>query len=170
MHVRPIGPLVDSLRQLGLDICYRGREGCLPLSVHLSPQGKHPSTPVYVGKTIHIDGSLSSQFVSGIVLATVGALNASSTLASTVIEVTSFGGKRGNPTSRQFIDLTLDCCRSFGFPPVEVDWKQGRIVFQNGQNTSWKQLSEGSGREFRIPGDATSASYPLAFAAITGNS
>ena len=60
MKQRPMAPLVDALRILGADIQYAEKEGCLPLLI----QGK----PIVGGK-VGIDASVSSQFVSSLLLA-----------------------------------------------------------------------------------------------------
>ena len=59
MRQRPIGPLVDALRQLGADIGYLGEEGFPPLRV----TGK-----TLQGGEVRMNGSVSSQFVSAIMM------------------------------------------------------------------------------------------------------
>ncbi|MDE5684759.1 MAG: 3-phosphoshikimate 1-carboxyvinyltransferase [Muribaculaceae bacterium] len=56
---RPIAPLVDALRELGADIAYEGKEGYPPLRV----EGRRLS-----GGTIAIDASVSSQFISALMM------------------------------------------------------------------------------------------------------
>src|SRR5512146_1396863 len=60
MHERPIGDLVDALRQLGANIEYLGNEGFPPLKI--SPAN-------LVGDTVRIRGDVSSQFLSGLLMA-----------------------------------------------------------------------------------------------------
>ena len=60
MHERPIGDLVDALRQLGANIRYLGNEGFPPLAI--SP-GK------LEGNTVSVRGDVSSQFLTGILMA-----------------------------------------------------------------------------------------------------
>lgn len=60
MKQRPMAPLVEALRSLDADIQYVEKEGCLPLHIH----GK----PIAGGK-VSIDASVSSQFVSSLLLA-----------------------------------------------------------------------------------------------------
>ena len=60
MKQRPMAPLVEALRSLDTDIQYVEKEGCLPLHIH----GK----PISGGK-VSIDASVSSQFVSSLLLA-----------------------------------------------------------------------------------------------------
>lgn len=59
MKQRPIGPLVEALRDLGADIEYADRNGFPPLLI----KGRHLSS-----KSVTIDASVSSQFVSGLML------------------------------------------------------------------------------------------------------
>lgn len=60
MLQRPIGPLVDTLRSLGANIEYTGQEGCPPLKI---------SGTQLKGGEATIDASVSSQFVSALMLA-----------------------------------------------------------------------------------------------------
>ena len=60
MRQRPIGPLVEALRQLGAEITCLNQEGCLPVRVC----GK-----ALAGGTVTLDASQSSQFVSALLLA-----------------------------------------------------------------------------------------------------
>ena len=60
MHERPIGDLVDALRQLGADIRYLGSEGFPPLQI--SPAN-------LAGDTMQVRGDVSSQFLTGLLMA-----------------------------------------------------------------------------------------------------
>ena len=60
MHERPIGDLVDALRQLGADIRYLGNEGFPPLQI--SPAN-------LAGDTVQVRGDVSSQFLTGLLMA-----------------------------------------------------------------------------------------------------
>ena len=59
MRQRPIGVLVDTLRRLGAEIEYLGEEGLPPLKI----EGKR-----LTGGEIEIDSSVSSQFVSAVLM------------------------------------------------------------------------------------------------------
>jgi 3-phosphoshikimate 1-carboxyvinyltransferase len=59
MKKRPIGKLVDALRQLGANIEYREKQGYPPLKIN----GK-----VLNGDFVEIDGNISSQFVSSLLM------------------------------------------------------------------------------------------------------
>ena len=61
MHERPIGDLVDALRQIGADINYLGQEGYPPLQI--SPAA------IRAGGEISIRGNVSSQFLTALLMA-----------------------------------------------------------------------------------------------------
>ena len=61
MHERPIGDLVDGLRQLGADVTYLGNEGFPPLQ--LKPAKIQP------GGVVKVRGDVSSQFLTGLLMA-----------------------------------------------------------------------------------------------------
>lgn len=86
MKKRPIGILVDALRQLGADITYLETAGFPPLEI----QGKDLK-----GGKLSIDGSVSSQFVSALLLI---APNLSSPLT---IEMNTL-------VSKPYVDLTME--------------------------------------------------------------
>ncbi len=60
MRARPVGPVLDALRALGVEVDDDGR-GALPFAVH--------ATGTVPGGTVVIDASASSQFVSALLLA-----------------------------------------------------------------------------------------------------
>ncbi|MEO0513335.1 MAG: 3-phosphoshikimate 1-carboxyvinyltransferase [Planctomycetota bacterium] len=96
MRQRPIGPLVDALKQVGVTARYAGEPGCPP--VILAP----PAAGLPVGATITLGELPSSQFVSGLLM--VGAFLP--------------GGLRlkieGEVTSRTYIDMTLSLLKKLG--------------------------------------------------------
>src|SRR5690606_32361435 len=61
MHERPIGDLVDALRQLGADIRYNGKEGYPPLEL--------VRAEIQVPEVISVRGDVSSQFLTALLLA-----------------------------------------------------------------------------------------------------
>ena len=61
MHERPIGDLVDALRQLGCDIHYLGVAGYPPLRIG-RPQLK-------LDAPIQVRGDVSSQFLTALLMA-----------------------------------------------------------------------------------------------------
>ena len=70
MHERPIGDLVEALRQLGADIKYLGNEGFPPLQI--SPPSPPSSLPEGEGEGeggAQVRGDVSSQFLTGLLMA-----------------------------------------------------------------------------------------------------
>ena len=137
MHERPIGPLVAALRQLGADIRYGDREGYPPLEI---------TGTGLAGGTVDLDGSLSSQFVSALLMA--------APLARSPVTVM----RRGELVSDPYIEITRQCMARFG---VEVAWPEPRRL----EIPSVSYQSPGT---IAVEGDASSASYFLAAAAIAG--
>jgi 3-phosphoshikimate 1-carboxyvinyltransferase len=138
MYERPIGHLVDALAQWQADITYLGQADYPPLRI----LGK----PLSAG-AVKIDGSVSSQFLTA-VLMIAPLLNGDS-----VIEI------EGDLVSKPYIDITLALMARFGVV-VQNDQYQ-RFVVQGNQQYQ-------APGDFLVEGDASSASYFLAAAAIAG--
>ncbi|MCH8551319.1 MAG: 3-phosphoshikimate 1-carboxyvinyltransferase [Natronospirillum sp.] len=138
MYERPIGDLVDALRPLGADIDYLGTEGYPPLCIRGSG---------LKGGRVSIRGNISSQFLTALLMA------APLADGDLTIEV------EGELVSRPYIDITLDVMRRFG---VEVDNQSYQAFHVKGNQ---RYQSPGS---IMVEGDASSASYFLAAAAIAG--
>ncbi len=138
MEERPIGDLVDALTQAGATIYYLKEEGYPPLRI---------AAHGLKGGSITIDGSVSSQFLTALLMAAPMAAQDS------IITVA------GELVSKPYIDITLEMMRRFG---VEAD------------NRGYRRLVIGGGQYYTSPGrylvegDASSASYFLAAAAIKG--
>ena len=96
MLVRPIGDLVEGLRQLGVTVNYKGEEGYPPLAI---------SGPMNPGN-ISIRGDSSSQYLSGLLM-TLPLLSSDSQIS---IE--------GDLVSRTYVEMTLNCMAGLG---VQVD-------------------------------------------------
>ena len=142
MFERPIGSLVDSLKQAGADVTYLQNENYPPLKIK--------GTGLKGGK-ITIDGSVSSQFLTAFLMAAPMASE------DTRIEIV------GELVSKPYIKITLQIMQDFG---VEVDNVGGEYqVF----NIKGSQTYQAPG-EYLVEGDASSASYFLAAAAIGGGS
>nr|WP_319573413.1 3-phosphoshikimate 1-carboxyvinyltransferase [uncultured Draconibacterium sp.] len=103
MQQRPIAILVDALIQLGAQIEYLGNEGCPPLKI----LGSHLK-----GQTIELDGSVSSQYISALLL-----------IAPTIENGLTLKLK-GNITSRSYIKLTLELMAKFG---IQYRWDENEI-------------------------------------------
>jgi len=137
MRLRPIGPLVDGLRQLGVRARCLGANDCPPVVVEAA------GLP---GGACRIDGSLSSQYFSALLMV--------APYAEDEVVIAS----EGELVSRSYLAMTVQAMADFG---VSVDWDgAGRFRVPRGQLYH--------GREYRIEGDASSASYFLGAAAITG--
>ena len=137
MLKRPVGALVNALKQLGVWVSFAERDGYPPIFVK--------ARGLQGGKAT-VDGTLSSQFVSSLLL--------SGPYAEKEVEVEV----QGTMVSRPYIDITIDVMERFG---VEVYREHdGYFRVPSGQ-------IYGS-REFDIEGDVSSASYFWAAAAVTG--
>ena len=139
MHERPIGDLVDALRQLGADIGCTGKEGYPPLRIH-------PAT-IKPGGVVRIRGDVSSQFLTGLLMALP------LTGVETAVEVI------GELTSKPYIEITLATMARFGVQVVREGWQ--RFVVPAGS------VYRSPGTVY-VEGDASSASYFLALGAIGG--
>lgn len=138
MKERPIQHLVDALRQAGAEIQYLEQEGYPPLAIR--------NVGLKGGK-VKIDGSVSSQFLTALLMA------APMASADTEIEII------GELVSKPYIDITLNMMAAFG---VEVENHHYQRFTVKGQ----QQYQ--SPQHFLVEGDASSASYFLAAAAIKG--
>ncbi|MDE5285323.1 MAG: 3-phosphoshikimate 1-carboxyvinyltransferase, partial [Buchnera aphidicola] len=139
MHERPIAHLVNALQQGGSYIKYKKNEGYPPI---LSYGG-------FIGGSIVLDGSISSQFLTSLLI------SAPLAIKNTTIFI------KGNLVSKPYIDITLSLIKNFG---VDIEHKNYSVFYITG-NQTYK-----SPGEYRIEGDASSASYFLAAAAIKGGS
>ncbi|KAJ6440855.1 pentafunctional AROM polypeptide [Purpureocillium lavendulum] len=141
MKTRPIGPLVDALRLNGVDIEYLEQEKSLPIRVD--------ATGGFKGGLIELAATVSSQYVSSILMAAPYAKNP--------VTLRLVGGK---PISQPYIDMTISMMRSFG---VTVTKSTTEMDTYHIPQASYQNPSE-----YIIESDASSATYPLAVAAITG--
>ena len=142
MHERPIGDLVDGLRQLGAQIDYLGQEGYPPLRI--TGVALHPKPEIVV------KGNTSSQFLTGL-------LQAAPQLSRqwqqpVVVRV------EGELISRPYVDLSIGMLRQFGVVIQEPE--PNRFVVE-----PCDLVSPG---ELFVEGDASSASYFLAAGLLGG--
>jgi len=138
MKERPIGHLVDALREAGVKISYKENEGYPPLLIEANGLR---------GGDVKIDGAISSQFLTALLLA---APLAKEDMTISII---------GELVSKPYIDITLHIMKEFGVDVVNDNYQTFRI--KGGQN--YKAVET-----FMVEGDASSASYFLAAAAIKG--
>lgn len=138
MKERPIKHLVEALHQLGADICYLENEGYPPIAIRNSGLN---------GGNVKIDGSISSQFLTALLMAAPLAEQ------DMTIEIV------GELVSKPYIDMTLRMMKDFGVQ-VENQHYQRFYIKGNQRYISPKQ--------YLVEGDASSASYFLAAGAIKG--
>lgn len=142
MKQRPIGALVDALRNVGSEIDYMGSSGSLPLKIH--------SNLGLAGGVIELAATISSQYVSSILMC--------APYAKSPVTLKLIGGK---PISELYIDMTIAMMKSFGIN-----------VAKSTSNLYTYHIPLGVYRnptDYVIESDASSATYPLAVAAITGS-
>ena len=138
MKERPILHLVDALRQAGAEIRYLENEGYPPLAIRNSG---------IKGGKLKIDGSISSQFLTALLM--------SAPLAENDTEIKIIG----ELVSKPYIDITLAMMRDFGVHVENHHYQK----FQVKGNQSY--ISPG---KYLVEGDASSAYYFLAAGAIKG--
>ncbi len=139
MHERPIGDLVDALRQLGCQIDYTGNDGFPPLKIG------QPS--LKLDAPIAVRGDVSSQFLTALLLALP--LVAKQDIHIDVI---------GELISKPYIEITLNLLAKFGITVQREGWM--RFTIPGGA----KYQSPG---EIWVEADASSASYFIALGAIS---
>lgn len=141
MKVRPIGPLVKSLRENGVDVKYLEKEHSLPIDVAASGG--------FAGGEINLAATVSSQYVSSLLMC--------APYAKEPVTLRLVGGK---PISQPYIDMTTAMMASFGIKVVRSTKEDHTYHIPQGiyQNPA----------EYVVESDASSATYPLAVAAITG--
>jgi 3-phosphoshikimate 1-carboxyvinyltransferase len=144
MHERPIGDLVDALRQLGADIRYLGNEGFPPLEIFPA---------AVAGDTVRVRGDVSSQFLTGLLMA-LPLLN-----RTVKIEVV------GELISKPYIKITIDMMYCFG---ASVAYDNGLSNFTIAADNHYTVPDLGKVYVVYVEGDASSASYFLAAGAIGG--
>lgn len=137
MKERPIKHLVDALRQGGAEIDYLETRGYPPLQLRGG----------FVGGDISVDGSVSSQFLTALLM--------TAPLAEQDTQIHIIG----DLVSKPYIDITLKMMAIFG---VTVNNDNYQIFSIQGQQTYL------SPEHYLVEGDASSASYFLAAGAIKG--
>ena len=139
MHERPIGDLVDGLRQLGCQIDYLGQDGYPPLRIKAAE-------PFNLSQPIKVRGDVSSQFLTALLLALP--LVATQDI---VIEV------QGELISKPYIDITLNLLARFGIKVKRDGWQKFTI------SAGSRYQSPGN---IHVEADASSASYFVALGAL----
>lgn len=144
MHERPIGDLVDTLRQLGCRIDYLGNEGYPPLRFSAGADGLRIHSP------LRVRGDVSSQFLTALLLA----LPLVTESGPVVVEV------EGELISKPYVDITLNLLKRFGISVERDGWQRFTIP----QGCTYT-----SPADIHVEGDASSASYFVALGAIAAS-
>ena len=170
MHERPIGDLVDALRQLGCAIDYLGQDGYPPLRLR-------PEQSLKLDAPIQVRGDVSSQFLTALLMALpLVAQQRAPTLGTGVSSLPPEGAPEpgGGPSasgdivievvgeliSRPYIEITLKLLQRFGIAVRREGWQ--RFTIPAGS----RYQSPG---EIYVEGDASSASYFVALGAIAAD-
>ena len=138
MKERPIGHLITALSQLNADTEYLENQDYPPLKIN----GK-----ALTGNTVTIDGSISSQFLTAILMITP------LLKADTEIKI------EGELVSKPYIDITLNIMNRFGVDVKNNDYQSFTVK----GNQTYQSVEK-----YMVEGDASSASYFLAAGAIKG--
>ena len=141
MYERPIGDLVDALRQLGCKIDYLKDEGFPPLRIG------QPDFSQLSSEAIKVRGDVSSQFLTSLLMA----LPLLAKDRDISIEVV------GELISKPYIHITLELLARFGIAVRNDNWQ--RFVIPAG----CRYQSPG---DIHVEADASSASYFIALGAI----
>lgn len=136
MRQRPIGDLIDALRSLGANIETEAAVDCPPVVIHANGLR---------GGVSSIRGDVSSQFLSGLLLAAPYAEH------PVTLELV------GELVSVPYVTMTVEVMRAFG---GKVAWHDARLAIDNSHRYS--------GQTYAIEPDASAASYFWGAAAITG--
>lgn len=132
---RPMGMMIEPLRSLGVEV--RDGGGFLPIEV---------CGPIH-GGTLTVDGSISSQFITGLLLALPMAQD------DTTLKVT-------NPVSTPYIDMTIDSARRFGIEIMHNKGDYSEFFIEGRQQYTPTDIA--------IEGDWSGAATMLVAGAIAG--
>ena len=141
MKQRPIGDLVDALRKTGAEIKYKETDGCLPLQIK--------ALGGFAGGTIALAAKISSQYVSSLLMC--------APYAKEPVTLKLVGGK---PVSQPYIDMTIAMMLSWGIQVERSDTEEHVYYIPQGRYRN--------PADYVVESDASSATYPLAIAALTG--
>lgn len=141
MKQRPIGDLVDALTVNGAGVEYLERKGSLPLKIAASGG--------FAGGKINLAAKVSSQYVSSLLMC--------APYAKEPVTLKLVGGK---PISQPYIDMTTAMMRSFGVDVQKSTTEEHTYHIP--------QANYVNPAEYIVESDASSATYPLAIAAVTG--
>ena len=143
MQERPQGPLVDALRSNGVDVEYIGRPGSRSLPLRIAAAGG------FAGGDIELTAKVSSQYVSSILMC--------APYAKKPVTLRLVGDK---VISQPYIDMTIAMMAQFG---VDVERSKTEANVYHVPKQAYSNPAE-----YEVESDASSATYPLAMAAISG--
>lgn len=136
MSKRPVSPLINALRELGAEIKYLSNEGYYPLLI----KGKE-----LCGGEVSLSGNISSQFISGLLIA------APYFKESITVNI------KDHIVQHSYVLLTLELMKKFG-ANVQYDNNLKRIIVCPSKYTS---------QDVNLEADVSTACYFLALAAVT---
>ncbi|EGE4659845.1 3-phosphoshikimate 1-carboxyvinyltransferase [Salmonella bongori serovar 48:i:- str. 94-0708] len=121
MKERPIGHLVDALRQGGANIDYLEQENYPPLRLRGG----------FTGGDVEVDGSVSSQFLTALLM------TAPLATKNTVIRI------KGELVSKPYIDITLNLMKTFGIEIENHHYQQFAVKGGQQYQSPGRYLVEG---------------------------
>ncbi|MBU4077500.1 MAG: 3-phosphoshikimate 1-carboxyvinyltransferase, partial [Euryarchaeota archaeon] len=134
---RPNTPLLNALNDLGAETFSTRNNGMAPIVV----RGKMR------GGRVYIDGSISSQFISALLIACPFAKNETKVII------------KGEMKSRPYVNITIDMLKDAG----------ARIIEDGPNSFTIPPEQEYDMRSYNVPGDFSSASYMMAAGALCGD-
>lgn len=140
MRERPIGPLVEAVRKSGVHVTYEGRDGFLPIQIE---------SDGLTGGDITVDARVSSQFLSGLLMA------APCARAPVTVFVPD------EPVSQPYVTMTVRMMQQWGISVVAAP-------SGSGTRFSVPAPQRYAARKYAVEPDASAASYFMAAAALTG--
>jgi 3-phosphoshikimate 1-carboxyvinyltransferase len=139
LRKRPMQPALDALGQLGV-VCYSSRmNGLAPLLIKGGG---------IQGGSVIINGNMSSQFLSSLLISTI---YAKSTVSIHV---------KGQQVSKPYVDSTIATMKAFG---VAIDYKRDFLEYRI-KNKEYKAA------QFNVPADFSTAAMILAAGVLAGGS
>lgn len=138
LRKRPLEPLADALRELGAEAATT--DGMAPITVR---------GPLRGGRT-RLPGDISSQFVSALLLA------GARTPQGVAVEI------EGALKSRPYVDITLEMMQEFGVVELTLTRAAHGDVFHVEGEQRYRA------RAYRVPGDFSTATFPLVAGALAG--
>ncbi|VVB87243.1 3-phosphoshikimate 1-carboxyvinyltransferase [uncultured archaeon] len=137
IRTRPNTPLLNALNDLGAEAFSTRNNGMAPIVV----RGKMR------GGRVYIDGSISSQFISALLIACPFARNETKVII------------KGEMKSRPYVNITIDMLKDAG----------ARIIEETPNAFTIPPEQEYDLKSYNVPGDFSSASYMMAAGALCGD-